>query len=71
MQMFCQTKITRRPPKDHFCHLWPWPFLQTPPSEGPNTSFVRIWRKSVQRFPTYLHKQNRLWYSHICAEKGR
>jgi len=32
--------------------------IQTRPSEGPNTSFVRIWRKSVQPFPRYLiHKQ--------------
>jgi len=27
---------------------------QTLPREGPNTSSVRIWRKSVQRFPRYL-----------------
>jgi len=32
--------------------------LQTRPSEGPNTSSVWIWCKSVQRFPRYLiHKQ--------------
>jgi len=27
--------------------------IQTRPSEGPNTSFMWIWRKSVQRLPTY------------------
>jgi len=32
--------------------------LQTRPSEGPNTSFVWIWRKSVQQFRRYfIHKQ--------------
>jgi len=32
--------------------------LQTRPSEGPNTSLVWIWRKSVQRFRRYfIHKQ--------------
>jgi len=32
--------------------------LQTRPGEGPNTSSVWIWRKSVQRFRRYfIHKQ--------------
>jgi len=32
--------------------------IQTRPSKGPNTSFVWLWRKSVQRFRRYLiHKQ--------------
>jgi len=42
-----------------FCPWWPWPLtfelsLQTCPSEGPDTSSVRIWRKAVQRFPRYF-----------------
>ena len=41
------------------CPWWPWPLtfnfdLQTRPSEGPNTSSVWIWRKSVQRFLRYF-----------------
>ena len=42
---------------------WPWPLtfdldIQTRPSEKPNTTSVRIWRKSVQQFATYLkHRQ--------------
>jgi len=32
------------------------PDLQTRPSEGPNTSYVWICRKSVQRFPRYPPK---------------
>jgi len=36
--------------------------IQTRPSEGPNTSSLWIWRKSVQRFPRYLrHKQKSLY----------
>jgi len=32
--------------------------IQTRPSEGPITSFLRIWRKSVERFPRYfIHKK--------------
>jgi len=32
--------------------------IQTRPSDGPNTSSLWIWRKSVQRFPRYfIHKQ--------------
>ena len=39
-----------------FCHWCPWPLTLTfnRPSEGPNTSSVWIWRKSVQRFPRYF-----------------
>jgi len=34
--------------------------LQTRLSEGPNTSSMCIWRKSVQRFPKYfIYKQNK------------
>ena len=33
--------------------------LQTRPSEGPNTSSVWIWRKSVQRFPGIFHTQTK------------
>jgi len=34
--------------------------LQTRPSEGPNTSCVRIWCKSVLRFWKYfIHKQKK------------
>ena len=33
--------------------------LQTHPSEGPNTSSVWIWRKSVQRFPWYFTKKTK------------
>ena len=34
--------------------------IETPLSEGPNTSSVWIWRKFVQRFPRYLiHKQKK------------
>jgi len=34
--------------------------LQTQPSEGPNTSSVWVWRKSVQHFPRYfIHKQKK------------
>ena len=46
-----------------FCLWWPWPLTfdldsQTRPSEKPNTTSVRIWRKSVQQFATYLrHRQ--------------
>ena len=45
--------------KMSFCPWWPWPLffdhdLQTRPNEGPNTSSVWIWRKSVQRFPRYF-----------------
>jgi len=36
--------------------LWPW--HSNSPSEGPNTSSVWNWRKSVQRFPRYfIHKK--------------
>jgi len=52
--MFYQTQTAR------------WPFLslmtltgdlQAQPSEGPNTSSMGIWRKSVQWFPRYFtHK---------------
>jgi len=36
------------------------PDIQTRLSKGPNTSSVWIWRKSVQRFPTYfIHKQKK------------
>jgi len=28
--------------------------IQTPPSDGPNITSLRIWRKSVQPFPRYL-----------------
>jgi len=51
--------------------------LQTRPSEGPNTSSVWIWRKSVQRFPRYfIHKpkktqtdgaKNRTTRSSLCT----
>jgi len=51
-----------------FCPWWPSPLtfdldIQTSASEGPNTSSLWIWRKSVQRFPRYLsdkqkNKQN-------------
>ena len=35
-------------------------YLQTRPSEGPNTSSMWIWRKSVQWFPRYfIHKQEK------------
>jgi len=46
-----------------FCPWWPWYLtfdldIQTRPSEGPNTSSLWIWHKSVQRFQRYLiHKQ--------------
>jgi len=42
---------------------------QTRPSEGPNTSFVWIWRKSVQNLPpfTACHKKERNPY----ATKGK
>jgi len=49
--------------KCRFCPWWPWPLtfdldLQTRPSQGPNTSSVWSWPKSVQRFPRYfIHKQ--------------
>jgi len=33
--------------------------LQTRPNEGPNTSSVWIWRKSVQRFPRYFTYTNK------------
>jgi len=34
--------------------------IQTHPSEGPNTSCLQIWCKSVHQFPRYLiHKQKR------------
>ena len=38
-----------------FCPWWPWPLtfhldIQSHPSEGPSTSSMWIWRKSVQRF---------------------
>jgi len=54
-----------------FCPWRPWPLtfdlaLQAPQSEGPNTSSMWIWRKSVQRFPIYfIHKQkNTDWRCH-------
>jgi len=38
--------------------LWPW--LSNSASEGPNTSSVWIWCKSVQRFPRYFtHRQKK------------
>jgi len=58
--MFYQTHTARRPPKGPrmsflsrvtlTSDLW-FSNLRTRPSEGPNTSSVWIWRKSVQRFP--------------------
>ena len=53
-----------------FCPWWPWPLtfnfdLQTRPSEGPNTSSLWIWCKSVQWFSRYFtykersHRQRR------------
>jgi len=34
--------------------------IQSRPSDGPSTSSVWIWRKSVQRFPRYcIHKRNK------------
>jgi len=53
----------RKGRKGRFCPWWPWPLtfdldLQTRPIDGPNTSSLWIWRKSVQRFPRYfIHKQ--------------
>jgi len=36
------------------------PDIQTRPSEGPNTSTMGIWRKSVQPFPKYfIQKQKK------------
>jgi len=35
------------------------PDLQTRPSDGPNMYSVRIWRKSVQRFPEIFHAQTK------------
>jgi len=32
---------------------------QTRPSEEPNTSSMRIWRKSVQQFPEIFHTQTK------------
>ena len=58
-----RTQAAERADKWRFCFQWPWSLtfdldLQTRPSEGPNTSSVWIWRKSVQRFPRYfIHKQ--------------
>ena len=49
------------PPKNPFLSVVTLTFdldLQTHPSEGPNTSRLWIWRKSVQRFRRYfIHKQ--------------
>jgi len=61
--MFYQTLTARRPPKGPknaiLTRALPFScsFLQTRPSEGPNTSSEWIWRKSSQRFPRYfVHK---------------
>jgi len=36
--------------------------IQTRPSEGPDTSFLWIWRKAGQQFQRYfIHKQSHRW----------
>jgi len=44
-----------------FLSILTWMFgldLETRPCEGPNTSSLRNWSKSIQRFPRYfIHKQ--------------
>ena len=63
--MFYQyrTQAAETAEKCRFCPWWPLSltfdlYLQTRPSEGPNTSSLRIWRTSVQRFPGYfIHNQ--------------
>jgi len=58
-----RTQAAERAEKCHFLSMVTLTFdldLQTRPSEGPNTSALWIWRKSVQRFPRYLiHKQKK------------
>jgi len=43
-------------------NLWTFDLdIHTRPSEGPNTSSLWIWRKSIQQFPTYfIHKQKKV-----------
>jgi len=58
-----RTQAAERAEKCRFCPWWPWPLtvhidLQTHPSEGPNTSSMWIWCKSVQRFLScFIHNQ--------------
>jgi len=58
----------------NFCPWWPWPLtfdlgIQALLSEGPNTSVVWIWRKSVQPFLRYfIHKQKSHWQ---CQKQNR
>jgi len=61
LKMSYETKTTRRPLKGPKNAVFvPGALdLQIRPSEGPNTSCVRIWRKSIQQFQRYfIHKQN-------------
>jgi len=74
----------RRYVPPNFCPWWPWPLtfdldIQTRSSEGPDTSSVWIWRKSVQQFPniSYTNKnvtdsaKNRTLRSSLLAVKTR
>ena len=57
------TQTARRPPKGPKNSVFvPGDLdlnIQARLSEEPNTSFLRIWRKSVQRFPRYFTQQNK------------
>ena len=83
--MFYQTTVRTPPkwPKIAFLAWWPWALtfdldLQTRPSEGPNTSSLWIWCKSVQRSPRYFihNKKTQIdgakkqpsvrWWNNVC-----
>ena len=62
------TQAAKRDKKCHFLSLVTLAFdldLQTQPSEGPNTSSMWMWRKSIQRFPWYfIHKTKKTGWRH-------